>query len=185
MEKQCTKCREILTLDDFPKHKDFPDGLDSWCKQCHSLYCKHWRHTYTVKQRRKEWLRTPAGKERRRSEWRRWKRTPGGKAHTIRHQQSELGKSYKARVNYKRRTGTGEIEKFRNEEIFERDNWKCHVCGKAVNKDLDSRDALSATLDHLIPISLGGGHTKLNIKTAHRRCNSQRGNSKSTQLVLV
>jgi len=58
-------------------------------------------------------------------------------------------------------------EKFTLDEIFERDNQTCYLCGKAVTR----RDA---TMDHVIPITKGGPHTRANVKLAHRGCNARK-----------
>lgn len=50
--------------------------------------------------------------------------------------------------------------------IYERDNWRCGICGKKVTKRSE------ASLDHIIPLSKGGGHTAVNLQLAHRLCNS-------------
>lgn len=62
----------------------------------------------------------------------------------------------------------------RPRDIFERDGWRCHVCGKFVRRYGDSEHPMAATLDHVVPISEGGTHTPGNIRTAHRCCNIQR-----------
>ena len=62
--------------------------------------------------------------------------------------------------------------------IAERDGWKCHICGKTIiRKDL--------TLDHLIPYSEGGEDTSLNLRAAHRSCNSRRGPGRSPAQLLL
>lgn len=37
-EKQCSKCKQWLPLDEFTKNKSFPDGLQNWCKTCMKAY---------------------------------------------------------------------------------------------------------------------------------------------------
>ncbi len=59
-------------------------------------------------------------------------------------------------------------------DIFERDGWRCHICGRFVRRYGPSDHPMAATLDHIIPISEGGTHTPDNIKTAHRCCNTRR-----------
>ena len=61
-------------------------------------------------------------------------------------------------------------------EIFHRDGWTCQICYKPVNpKSIDPYDPQRVTLDHRLPISLGGAHTKTNLQTAHLACNSSKG----------
>lgn len=61
-------------------------------------------------------------------------------------------------------------------EIFNRDNWTCGLCGKAVNKYTPYPDDMSASLDHIKPLSKGGTHTKDNVQLAHLGCNRRKGN---------
>ena len=43
---------------------------------------------------------------------------------------------------------------------------------------------MAASIDHLIPISAGGGYTWANVAIAHKRCNSQRRTGGKAQLRL-
>lgn len=53
----------------------------------------------------------------------------------------------------------------------------CWICGHNIDLALDPRHPMSFTLDHLVPISLGGSLLDPgNARSAHRRCNSARGN---------
>lgn len=55
--------------------------------------------------------------------------------------------------------------------IFKRDGWMCQICFRPVNPELKWPDPDSATLDHIVPFSLGGEHTRENVRLAHARCN--------------
>ena len=51
----------------------------------------------------------------------------------------------------------------------------CGICGKPVDKSLRSPHPMSATVDHIIPVSKGGHPTDLdNLQLAHRCCNRQK-----------
>ena len=50
----------------------------------------------------------------------------------------------------------------------------CAICGRPVNFDLKFPNPWSATLDHIIPMSKGGGHTWDNVQIAHAICNSRK-----------
>ncbi|WP_371612887.1 HNH endonuclease [Streptomyces clavifer] len=53
----------------------------------------------------------------------------------------------------------------------------CWLCGHQIGYQLDARHPLSFTLDHLVPLSRGGSLLDpANARSAHRRCNSARGN---------
>ena len=73
------------------------------------------------------------------------------------------------------RLAGGEVEKFANVEIFERDGWKCGICRRAISPGLAYPDPMSVSLDHIVPISRGGGHTRANTRASHLSCNVRRG----------
>lgn len=53
----------------------------------------------------------------------------------------------------------------------------CWICGHDIDLTLDARDPWSFTLDHATPLSKGGDLLDpANARSAHRRCNSARGN---------
>ena len=69
-----------------------------------------------------------------------------------------------------------DIESFTNGEIFDRDGWVCGICDEPVPKDAKWPDPLSVSLDHIIPLSLGGAHSRENTRCSHLGCNVKRGN---------
>lgn len=82
-------------------------------------------------------------------------------------------------ANYDKRRaakyGVG-FEKFDHAEIFERDNWTCGLCSERVDPELSWPDPMSASLDHVTPISLGGPHSRANTQCSHLGCNVAKGN---------
>jgi 5-methylcytosine-specific restriction endonuclease McrA len=71
--------------------------------------------------------------------------------------------------------GAQRVERFNVLEIYERDGWRCGICGKKASRK-PWPHPLSATLDHVIPLSEGGEHTRANSRCAHLSCNSSRRN---------
>lgn len=53
----------------------------------------------------------------------------------------------------------------KRKELFERDKYTCFYCGEKVTPE-------NSTLDHLVPQSKDGKHTKKNLKTSCLICNS-------------
>lgn len=53
--------------------------------------------------------------------------------------------------------------------IYKRDNGICQICQMRCSQT-------EASIDHIVPLSKGGEHSRLNIVLAHRRCNSRKGN---------
>lgn len=56
--------------------------------------------------------------------------------------------------------------------IFDRDEWKCCKCGKDVIRDKSNRHPDQANIDHIIPLSKGGGSETDNLQTLCRKCNA-------------
>lgn len=69
-----------------------------------------------------------------------------------------------------------ETEKIDRIRVFQRDGWICGLCGEPVDPNANKKDPMRASLDHIIPVSLGGSHTWGNVQLAHLRCNSSKGN---------
>jgi hypothetical protein len=61
-------------------------------------------------------------------------------------------------------------------KVFERDRWKCQICGRKTPKRVMGSCVDSAPeLDHRVPMAMGGGHTWDNVQCACRACNSKKG----------
>lgn len=60
--------------------------------------------------------------------------------------------------------------------IAERDGWRCHLCDRRVLKGRQWPHPDSASLDHIVPVSKGGEHSKTNVALAHLHCNLERNN---------
>ena len=62
-------------------------------------------------------------------------------------------------------------------KIAERDRCKCHLCGYHIDMTLaGTNDEWAPSLDHMVPLCVGGTDTSDNVSLAHRRCNSCRDN---------
>lgn len=83
------------------------------------------------------------------------------------------------------RIAAATVEDFTDLEIFERDRWRCRLCRKAVNKNLRHPDPLSPSLDHILPLALGGDHSRANTQLAHLGCNVKKNlNAVGEQMLL-
>lgn len=59
-------------------------------------------------------------------------------------------------------------------EIFERDNWTCHLCGYGIDRELLWPASGSPVLDHVVPRVKGGADSADNLKAAHALCNNRK-----------
>lgn len=62
-------------------------------------------------------------------------------------------------------------------KLYERDHGVCQICGMAVHHDKFCDDSWGGTIDHIVPLSVGGEHSMSNCQLAHRLCNSLKGKS--------
>lgn len=71
-------------------------------------------------------------------------------------------------------------------QIYERDRWSCHLCGKRINKNVTVPHPKAPTIDHVVPLAAGGTHEPANVRAAHYLCNVRKGHrGGGEQLMLV
>ncbi len=63
-----------------------------------------------------------------------------------------------------------------DEQILERDRWRCGICRKVIGKSFKYPHPRSKSVDHVIPLSQGGDDTAANKRAAHLSCNQGRMN---------
>ena len=68
-----------------------------------------------------------------------------------------------------------EYELIDKNKIYERDGWICGICSDVVDRSLQFPHPLSASLDHIVPMSLGGPHIATNTQCSHLECNLRKG----------
>ena len=64
-----------------------------------------------------------------------------------------------------RKKSARRISKKKRLEVFERDHWSCKVCGSRSN----------LTVDHILPVSKGGGRELSNLQVLCGTCNELKG----------
>lgn len=58
--------------------------------------------------------------------------------------------------------------------VYERDKWRCHICKTRIRHSRKRWDPDGPSVDHLLPLALGGEHSYANVAAAHLRCNVQK-----------
>jgi hypothetical protein len=94
-------------------------------------------------------------------------------------QWAKASSEYKRRVNAgrnARRVCAAVVERYDPRSVFERDGWVCYLCGFTIDESLRFPDPLSASIDHLEPLSRGGSDALDNVGATHLRCNMAKGN---------
>lgn len=80
-----------------------------------------------------------------------------------------------ARRRYRARLAEVLFEDVSTHAVFERDGWTCQLCMNPIDYALVAPHPMSPSIDHKVPISLGGAHTFENCQAAHMVCNSSKG----------
>jgi 5-methylcytosine-specific restriction endonuclease McrA len=172
--KKCSKCGAEKELGEFKKDARRPDGRGSWCKSCehkasaqwHALhpekapaYDKKYRATHL--EQRQEQQREVARKYRQKHPekvkiaLKRW---------IAEHRDYKHAEKRNRRAQ--KRTNGGVVTAKEWQSILDKYNHKCLACGKSDVK---------LTMDHVIPIKLGGPNTIDNIQPLCSTCNSRKG----------
>lgn len=73
-------------------------------------------------------------------------------------------------------------ERFAPTEVYERDGWTCGLCRLSVDPGLAWPHPMSASVDHILPLSQGGSHTLANVQCAHLSCNSRKSDRVESDL---
>ena len=193
MSKVCTKCNLPKPLTQFSKKATGKDGLTSQCKGCVKAYrVTHYaanlaqykakdakyraENPEKIKVIRDRWI--AAHPEQDKAAKARWEAAhpENVKAKLARYRATHR-EELNARNHQRRAVQYGvTAEEFLNIEIFDRDGWVCQLCETPIDRDLKWPDPMSVSLDHIMPITLGGHHTRANSQAAHFRCNQSKGN---------
>jgi len=67
------------------------------------------------------------------------------------------------------------VERFDPVDIYERDGWRCQLCGEPVDPHSTWPDPLYPSLEHIVPLAAGGKHSRANTQLAHWICNVRKG----------
>jgi hypothetical protein len=83
---------------------------------------------------------------------------------------------YRAKCRRRRVTRAGlPTDRYAAVDIFERDGWVCQLCGDGIDPAAEPRSPWSASIDHVVPVSMGGADVVSNVQAAHLRCNVVKG----------
>ena len=119
------------------------------------------------KERQRHYARSEKGKKNARKRQRKYRNTPKGRKAT-RARGRKRDNTFRWQQRRAKQFLTPEdirLTKKEWKEIQGRNNHRCHYCGKKA----------PLTIDHVIPLSQGGSHSKENIVPACQSCNSSKG----------
>lgn len=103
-----------------------------------------------------------------------WYVTPAGRFVFCKPCHGEYNRARQAERRAYRAGPNGEVERFTRLDVMERDGWTCGLCSLPIDPALAYPAPMSASLDHVIPLSRGGGHSLANSQAAHLICNQRK-----------
>lgn len=165
--KPCTKCKEIKPLSDFPICKRMKLGVGSWCRKCKAgldkMYAEN--HPDRVKLAKSKYYENNREKALHRSK--KWDKDNPKLARQRHARWGDKNKeklslyAHKRRMLVKNAGGRG-VSKADWDIIISIYGNKCLKCGSTER----------ITVDHVIPLDLGGIHDPVNIQPLCHSCNS-------------
>ena len=166
----CPYCGEALPSKRAQHHRDNPECHRAWqAKRCREFQ-KRWRVEHG-----EEYAVHLYGKDARRQQHCEWQ---------VRYRLAHPAEEH---AHSAIRRGVTKAELLKPKEIYERDGWRCGICGKGVDGRLKYPHPMSPSLDHIIPIdpSQGGTHTRDNVRCSHLVCNVRRGNRGGNEQLML
>lgn len=79
----------------------------------------------------------------------------------------------------------GKDEAFAPLDVHTRDGWTCRLCRRPIDPEVAWPDPMSASVDHIVPLSRGGEHSMINVQSAHLGCNSSKGDRLAGELAAT
>ena len=178
--KVCRRCKIPKPLFEFTIKRSARDGLQTYCRDCKKIISKPLNERWHLEHPTYDAERYLANREDRIEVSSQWNRDNPERQKENTYRWNDLNPERKRahvrasghRRRVKLRSGT--VEKFLDWEIFERDGWMCGLCQESIDSEIRWPDPLSVSLDHVIPVSKGGAHTRQNVQAAHLKCNLEK-----------
>ena len=182
-KKYCPRCCGLKDKSQFRKNKSRKDGVSGWCKSCakkddadyrlknsinedwtqnRKEYAKKWWQSHPEEYRKnleqfKEWGRANRNIEKERKKYREWRLNNPEKAAAIKRNRRAK------KINNGGKISAKEWQNLKN--IY---NHACLCCGKR-------EPEIKLSLDHVIPLSIGGSNKIENAQPLCCLCNSKKG----------
>ena len=80
------------------------------------------------------------------------------------------------RIKTAKRQGVAKPARLSADALIERDGNLCRLCNTEIDLSLARNSRFGATIDHIVPLSLGGSDDIENMQLAHWICNIKKGN---------
>jgi 5-methylcytosine-specific restriction endonuclease McrA len=164
--KRCGKCQTEKPVTEFYRRSSSKDGYQWSCKVCVKAYFSGWyeKNGDSVRARALAVAQSdPQGNRDRANAW--------NAANKDRH----LARARDAKHKRRAQIESVEHERVDYQRIWVEQAGVCGLCDELMDWDIKFPDPLSKSVDHIMPISRGGGHVQENVQWAHLGCNLSKG----------
>lgn len=177
--KYCPICKKNLSTNEYGKDRKYPDGLKVYCKSCRKEKEKEYYYNNLEKNRENAKLRQRKFRENPENaeKWRQFAKDAyhqNPKFHIERRKKwrhSENGRTKMLLQLQRRRSAiTSVYNDLSQKDVLFLLEFQNNLCPKCKRSFL----VVPYTIDHIIPVSLGGATTLQNIQLLCRRCNSSK-----------
>lgn len=136
------------------------------------------KHEVSVTESEFDWYASGTLEQQMREAITRWEGTYGARETALR--RARINKYNRSRRERKRSLDKRTVSLV---DIGERDGWscvwasvgECAADAPLIDRDLSGMEPFGPTIEHIIPIALGGTNATDNLAIAHRRCNVRQG----------
>jgi hypothetical protein len=175
--KICSKCKSFKDENCFNKCKSNKDGLMNYCKDCQHLYSKNWKKQNPEQNKRLSKKFYENNKERIKKSVSKYKKQ--NKEKILKSLKEWIKKNPEKVKAYKKISKGKRKSIYKTTDItssflvcLKEEVKNCPMCGNLLN-DVD-KNPNQYNLDHIIPLNVGGKHSKDNVRYICRRCNVNR-----------
>jgi 5-methylcytosine-specific restriction endonuclease McrA len=188
--KTCKRCHSVKSVGEFYTDKRLDGGLQLQCKECEKQYRKNYYKEKKEEIRVKHKQYYIKNKEKILNNQKKYRQE---NPDIIRNEQKEYGKTesgkakrLSSRQRHRAQKMGATVEDFTSQEVFIRDRYICQACGIKTRPDYKNPNhSKYPNLDHIIPLSKGGEHSKRNTQCLCHQCNISKGSRHANDQMLL